>query len=82
MMISVLVFFKQWETNLDLYVNNRFLLMLKVKSRSNRLTYMARIMNLAKGVMKNCEDEPSADQFVQDCQRKCDSIYEKDTELD
>ena len=47
MLISVLVYFKQWETNLALYVNNRFLLMLKVKSRSNRLTFMARIMNLA-----------------------------------
>ena len=47
MFINVWVFFKQWETNLDLYVVNRFMLMLKAKSRSNKLTYMARVMNLA-----------------------------------
>mmetsp|Transcript_14966 Transcript_14966/g.18859 ORF Transcript_14966/g.18859 Transcript_14966/m.18859 type:complete len:102 (-) Transcript_14966:698-1003(-) len=67
MLLSVSVFFKQWETNLDLYVNNRYMLMLKAKSRSNRLTFMARIMNLAKGVLKNCEDEVSADTFVSEC---------------
>ena len=47
MFVNVWVFFKQWETNLALYVENRFLLMLKAKSRSNKLTFMARVMNLA-----------------------------------
>ena len=46
-LITVLVFFKHWETNLELYISNRFTLMLKIKSGSNRLTYMARVMNLA-----------------------------------
>ena len=47
MFVNVWVFFKHWDTNLDLYVVNRFMLMLKTKSRSNKLTYMARVMNLA-----------------------------------
>jgi len=46
-LVCVLAFFKHWEVNLDLYISNRFVLMLKTKSGSNRLTYMARVMNLA-----------------------------------
>lgn len=31
--------------------------------------------------MKNCDDEASADSLVQNCQKLCDSAYEKDTDL-
>ena len=31
--------------------------------------------------MKNCDDEPSADQFVTKCQKFCDSVYERDASL-
>ena len=31
--------------------------------------------------MKNCDDEPSADKFVTDCQKVCDSVYEQDNDL-
>ena len=32
--------------------------------------------------MKNCDDEQSADMFVQSCQRLCDQVYEEGQELD
>ena len=41
-------------------------MMLKNKSVVNRLTFMARIMSLAKQVMKNCDDEDEAENFVQE----------------
>ena len=31
--------------------------------------------------MKNCDDEVSADALVQNCQKLCDTAYEKDTDL-
>ena len=31
--------------------------------------------------MKNCDDEPSADKFVTDCQKVCDSVYEQGNDL-
>ena len=46
-MVTVLVFFKHWEKNLSLFIRNRFVLMLLTRSASNRLTFMARVMNLA-----------------------------------
>ena len=46
-LVTFVVFFKHWETNLDLFIRNRYILMLQTKSTSNRLTFMARIMNLA-----------------------------------
>ena len=46
-LVTVMVFFTHWETNLSLFIKNRFLLMLQVKSAANRLTFMARVMNLA-----------------------------------
>ena len=46
-LITVWVFFKFWEQNVSLFVRNRFVLMLTSKSASNRLTFMARVMNLA-----------------------------------
>lgn len=46
-MVTVLVFFKHWETSLELFIMNRYTLMLNVKSASNRLTFMARVMNQA-----------------------------------
>jgi len=45
--VMVLVFFEHWEKNLQLFIRNRFVLMLLTKSPSNRLTFMARVMNLA-----------------------------------
>lgn len=51
-MVTVLVFFKQWETSLELWIKNRYTLMLKVKSASNRLTFMARVMNQASKYQK------------------------------
>ena len=47
LMISVWVYFKHWEVNLNLFVKNRFVLMLKAKSPANRLTFMARVMTRA-----------------------------------
>ena len=44
---SVLFYFKWWESNMRLMIRNRFALMLTIKSSNNRLTFMARIMNLA-----------------------------------
>lgn len=80
-MVTVLVFFKQWETSLELWIKNRYTLMLKVKSASNRLTFMARVMNQAKAIMKNCDDEQGADRFVQECQHLCDQVYESNSDL-
>lgn len=47
LMTSVFVYFKHWEINLNLFVKNRFVLMLKAKSPANRLTFMARVMTRA-----------------------------------
>jgi hypothetical protein len=47
LMVTVLAFFKHWEKNLSLFIRNRFVLMLLTRSASNRLTFMARVMNLA-----------------------------------
>jgi len=44
---SVIVFQRQWEENLNLFISNRYVLMLVAKSASNRLTFMARVMNQA-----------------------------------
>lgn len=53
---SVIIFHRQWEANLNLFITNRYVLMLTAKSSSNRLTFMARVMNQAKAIMKNCDD--------------------------
>ena len=47
LLITVMVYFKQWETSFELFIRNRYILMLQVKSASNRLTFMARVMNQA-----------------------------------
>ena len=47
LMVTVLIYFKHWEVNLNLFIKNRFTLMLKVKSPANRLTFMARVMTRA-----------------------------------
>ena len=47
LLITVPYYFRHWECNLNLFIQNRYILMLQVKSASNRLTYMARVMNLA-----------------------------------
>ena len=65
--LTVYVYFRQWEQNLLLFIRNRYILMLTAKSASNRLTFMARVMNQAKAIMKQCEDEQSADRFVSKC---------------
>ena len=31
--------------------------------------------------MKNCKDEAAADQFVTECQKMCDSVYEVGSDL-
>ena len=47
LMVTVFIYFKHWEVNLDLFIKNRFILMLKAKSPANRLTFMARVMTRA-----------------------------------
>lgn len=47
LLVTVIVFYKQWEENLKLHIRNRYLVMLKSRSASNRLTFMARVMSLA-----------------------------------
>ena len=46
-MITVAIYFRHWEINLNLFIKNRFVLMLKAKSPANRLTFMARVMTRA-----------------------------------
>ena len=46
-MVTVYIYFEHWEINLNLFIKNRFILMLKAKSPANRLTFMARVMTRA-----------------------------------
>ena len=86
-LVTVLVYFKHWETNFNLFIKNRFILMLEVKTAANRLTFMARVMTRAskclpikflsclfyiEQIMRNTDDEPSADEFVTSCRKICD----------
>ena len=42
---------------------------------------MARVMTRAKQIMKNTNDEEEADNFVTQCRRICDKVYEKNEEF-
>ena len=80
--VTVIMYFKQWDVNLNLFIKNRFILMLETRSAANRLTFMARVMTRAKQIMKhNDNDEDSADKFVKDCQKICDRVYEGNEEF-
>ena len=67
-LLSALCYINQWNANMSLFVRNRFNMMLTSKSVSNRLTYMARVMNIGKSMSKRCNDEASADKFVKTMQ--------------
>ena len=55
--------------------------MLQVKSVSNRLTYMARVMNIGKSIAKYCKDEPGADNFVERMQQMSEAVYERGVDV-
>ena len=55
--------------------------MLTSKSGANRLTYMARLMNLGRRIMNTCKNEGYAESFVQELQLYCDNVYEKMADL-
>ena len=61
-LVTFIVYFRQWEINLDLFIRNRYVLMLTSKSATNRLTLMARVRNLASKCQLNSADHPFAPQ--------------------
>ena len=65
--LALLAYFGWWNAALALFIKKRYALMLKHKDNKNRLTYMARLMNLGRGIMNVCKNEGYAESFVQDC---------------
>lgn len=65
--ITCWVYFKHWEVRIGNLIKNKFILMLQSKSDANKISYMARVMGLAKQIVKNCEDETYAGELISEC---------------
>ena len=81
--LALIAHFAQLKQMVNLLVTNRFILDLqqKPKQHKNRLTFMARLMNLGRIITNVCDDKPYSDELVAYGQRYCDDVFDRNEEL-